>query len=107
LYYIIDVANYKKWAKLFLIWGVNPMIVFYFSGIIPRVMSSIKMQNPEIGGKEIGGKEIGFQTYIYKFGILPNFENPLNASFAYALSYALFWSIILWILYKKKLIFKV
>lgn len=102
LYYVIDVANYKKWAKLFLIWGVNPMIVFYFSGIIPRVMSSIKMQNPEIGGEEIG-----FQAYVYQFGIVPNFENPLNASLAYALAYALFWSIILWILYKRKLIFKV
>lgn len=102
LYYVIDVANYKKWAKLFLIWGVNPMIVFYFSGIIPRVMSSIKMQNPEIGGEEIG-----FQAYIYQYGIVPVFENPLNASLAYALAYALFWSIILWILYKRKLIFKV
>ncbi|SHL03234.1 acyltransferase family protein [Flavobacterium chilense] len=102
LYYIIDVAHYKKWTKLFLIWGVNPMIVFYFSGIIPRVLSSIKVQNPEIGGEEIG-----LQTLIYKFKIAPCFENPLNASLAYALSYAVFWSFILWILYKRKLIFKV
>lgn len=102
LYYIIDVANYKKWTKLFLIWGVNPMIVFYFSGIIPRVMSSVKMQSPEIGGEETN-----LQTLIYKYGIAPCFENPLNASLAYALSYAVFWSFILWILYKRKLIFKV
>ena len=102
LYYIIDVAHYKKWTKLFLIWGVNPMIVFYFSGIIPRVLSSIKVQNPEIGGEEIG-----LQTLIYKFKIAPCFENPLNASLAYALSCAVFWSFILWILYKRKLIFKV
>nr|WP_199003198.1 DUF5009 domain-containing protein [Flavobacterium sp. ASV13] len=102
LYYIIDVAHYKKWTKLFLIWGVNPMIVFYFSGIIPRVLSSIKVQNPEIGGEEIG-----LQTLIYKFKMAPCFENPLNASLAYALSYAVFWSFILWILYKRKLIFKV
>lgn len=102
LYYIIDVANYKKWTKLFLIWGVNPMIIFYFSGIIPRVLSSIKVQNPEIGGEEIG-----LHTLIYKFKMAPCFENPLNASLAYALSYAVFWSFILWILYKRKLIFKV
>lgn len=30
LYYIIDIKGYKKWSKLFLIWGVNPMIVFFF-----------------------------------------------------------------------------
>ncbi|MDN3674676.1 DUF5009 domain-containing protein [Flavobacterium branchiarum] len=102
LYYIIDVANYKKWTKLFLIWGVNPMIVFFFSGIIPRVLSSIKVQNPEIATEQIG-----LQSLIYKFGIVPCFENPMNASLAYAISYAIFWSIILWIFYKKKLIFKV
>ena len=102
LYYVIDVANYKKWTKLFLIWGVNPMIVFFFSGIIPRVLSSIKVQNPEIATEQIG-----LQSLIYKFGIAPCFENPMNASLTYAVSYAIFWSIILWVFYKKKLIFKV
>ena len=102
LYYIIDIANYKKWTKLFLIWGVNPMIVFYFSGIIPRVLSSIKVQSPEIATEQIN-----LQTLIYKFWIAPCFENPLNSSLAYAISYAIFWSVILWVLYKKKLIFKV
>jgi predicted acyltransferase len=102
LYYIIDIANYKKWTKLFLIWGVNPMIVFFFSGIIPRVMSSIKVQNPEIASEEIN-----VQSLIYNHWIVPCFENPLNSSLAYAILYAVFWSFILWIFYKKKLIFKV
>lgn len=102
LYYIIDIANYKKWTKLFLIWGVNPMIVFYFSGIIPRVLSAIKVQSPEIPTEQIN-----LQSLIYKFWIVPCFENPLNSSLAYALSYAIFWSLILWVLYKKRLIFKV
>lgn len=102
LYCIIDIANYKKWTKLFLIWGVNPMIVFFFSGVIPRVLSSIKVQSPEIATEQIN-----LQTLIYKFGIATCFENPLNSSLAYAISYAIFWSLILWVFYKKKLIFKV
>ncbi|MFG4002792.1 acyltransferase family protein [Flavobacterium aquidurense] len=102
LYYIIDIANYKKWTKLFLIWGVNPMIVFFFSGIIPRVMSYIKVQSPEIATEQIN-----LQTLIYKYGIATWFENPLNSSVAYAIIYAIFWSCILWVFYKKKLIFKV
>lgn len=102
LYYIIDIANYKKWTKLFLIWGVNPMIVFFFSGIIPRVLSSIKIQN-----SEITTEQINIQHLIYNFWIVPFFENPLDSSLAYAISYAIFWSIILWVLYKYKLIFKV
>ncbi|WP_395049563.1 acyltransferase family protein [Flavobacterium sp.] len=102
LYYIIEIADYKKWTKLFLIWGVNPMIVFFFSGIIPRVLTMIKVEHPGIPNEPLG-----FQSYFYNYGITPYFVNPMNASLAYALIYAIFWSFILWILYKNKLIFKV
>ena len=102
LYYIIDVANYKKWTKLFLIWGVNPMIVFFFSGIIPRVLSMIEIQNPEIAAEQINLKD-----YFYNFCIVPFFNNPMSASLAFALVYVILWSFILWIFYKYKLIFKV
>ncbi len=102
LYFLIDVANYKKWTKLFLIWGVNPMIVFFFSGIIPRVLSTITIQNPEISTEQIN-----LQSYFYKFCIVPIFSNPMNASLTFAVVYAIFWSLILWVFYKNKLIFKV
>ncbi|SHG31567.1 Predicted acyltransferase [Flavobacterium segetis] len=102
LYYIIDLSNYKKWTKLFLIWGVNPMIVFFFSGIIPRALSAIKIKSPIVGEENIS-----LQTFIYEFNIVPLFSNPLNASVFYAVSYAVFWSFILWILYRNKLFFKV
>ncbi|PRZ22867.1 acyltransferase family protein [Flavobacterium granuli] len=102
LYYIIDIANYKKWTPLFLFWGVNPMIVFFFSGIIPRVLSAINIQNPEISGEQIN-----LQSFLYQFYIVPLFSNPMNASLMFALIYAVFWSLILWWLYTKKIIFKV
>ncbi|TRX23349.1 DUF5009 domain-containing protein [Flavobacterium franklandianum] len=102
LYYIIDIANHKNWIKLFLIWGVNPMIVFFFSGIIPEAISMIKVDHPELPGELLG-----FQSYFYNYGIVPLFKNPMDASLTYALVYSVFWSIILWILYKNKLIFKV
>lgn len=102
LYYIIDIQNCKNWIKLFLIWGVNPMIVFFFSGIIPKILSTIKIENPEIATEQIN-----LQNFFYKFCIVPFFSNPLDASLTYALVYAVFWSLILWLFYKYKLIFKV
>ncbi|MGL2995159.1 acyltransferase family protein [Flavobacterium sp. TSSA_36] len=102
LYYIIDVKRVDKWCQVFLFWGVNPMIVFFFSGIIPRVLSGIQIQNPNLPTETLS-----IQSYLYDFIISPCFENPMNASLAYALSYATFWCMILWILFKKKLIFKV
>lgn len=102
LYYIIDIADYKKWTKFFLIWGVNPMIVFFFSGIIPRALAMITVANPEITGEQLG-----VQSYFYNYGITPLFQNPMDASLAFAIIYVIIWSIILWILDRKKLIFKV
>jgi predicted acyltransferase len=102
LYYIIDIKDFSKGTKLFLIWGVNPMIVFFFSGILPRVLTMVKVNHPELAGEQLG-----FQSYFYNYGIVPLFENPLNASLAFALFYTAFWSVILWILYQNKLFFKV
>jgi predicted acyltransferase len=102
LYLIIEILDLKKWTKLFLIWGVNPMIVFFFSGIIPRCMSMIKVTNP----LEIN-KQIDIQKYIYTNAIAKFFEQPINASLVGALTYVAIWSCILWIFYKRNLIFKV
>lgn len=102
LYYIIEIANFKKWTKVFLIWGVNPMIVFFFSGVIPRCLSMIEVQNPLITSEKIN-----LQNYLFKFCIAPQFENPMNASLAGALIYVTIWSFILWVFYRNKLIFKV
>jgi predicted acyltransferase len=102
LYYIIDIKNIQKGTKPFLIWGVNPMIVFFASGIIPRALSMIKLENPETAGETIN-----LQSYLYHFWIEPFFTNPMMASLAGALIYVLIWFGILWVFYKNKHIFKV
>lgn len=102
LYYIIDIADYKKGFKLFLIWGVNPMIVFFTSQIIPQALVMIQFQDPH----KIG-EQINLLNYLYGYGIAPFFNDPMLASFAGALVYVAIWTFILWIFYKNKLIFKV
>ena len=102
LYYIIDIADYKKGFKPFLIWGVNPMIVFFSSQIIPQALIMIEFQNPHNTAEKIN-----LLNYLYSFGIAPLFSNPMTASLAGALVYVAIWTFILWIFYKNKLIFKV
>ncbi|KQB39253.1 acyltransferase family protein [Flavobacterium aquidurense] len=102
LYYVIDIADYKKGFKLFLIWGVNPMIVFFFSQIIPQALVMIQFKNPHNPAEQIN-----LLNYLYTFGIAPLFSNPMTASLAGALVYVGIWTFILWIFYKNKLIFKV
>lgn len=102
LYYVIDIADYKKGFKPFLIWGVNPMIVFFTSQIIPQALVMIEFQNPHNPEEKIN-----LLSYLYGFGIAPFFINPMTASLAGALVYVCIWTFILWIFYKNKLIFKV
>ncbi len=108
-YYVIDIKGYKNWTTPILFWGVNPMIVFFLSGILPRVLSSIKVANPAfvMGNLEGIPEQIGLQEYLNKFCIVPYFEDPKVASLMWALLNITFWSLILWYFYKKKLFFKV
>lgn len=108
-YYLIDIRGYKKWTTPILFWGVNPMIVFFLSGIIPRVLSSIKVPNSAYftGRLEDNPETIGLQTYWNEYYIVPYFDNPKDASLMWALLNVTFWTIVLWYFYKKKLFFKV
>jgi predicted acyltransferase len=72
-----------RYWKPVLIFGMNPMLVFFFSGIIPRVLGMIKIGNQ------------GLTSWIYSQGIEPLFADKINASLAGALIYVLIWAGIL------------
>ncbi|MFM1934568.1 MAG: hypothetical protein RL360_1449 [Bacteroidota bacterium] len=81
--------------KPVLIFGMNPMLVFFFSGIIPRVLGMIK----------IG--EDGLTSWIYSQGIEPLFADKINASLAGALIYVVIWAGILAYFDSRKRYYKV
>jgi predicted acyltransferase len=96
---IFSSSSVNSIARFFIMWGVNPMIVFYGSGIIPRALNMIKISN--------NSSETPLLAYFYQTAIEPLFSNPLNSSLCYALLYVSFWSIVLYALNSRKLIFKV
>lgn len=89
----------KGLVKFLIMWGVNPMIVFYGSGIIPRALNAIKIPS--------GEESLVLLEYFYEKTLVPIFNNPMNSSLAYAISYVAFWSVILYFLDRRKLVFKV
>lgn len=103
LYFVIDYKQSKGWILPFLVFGINPMVVFFFSGIIPRAMSAIKVPHPTDPIHD----PIGLQSYLYTYQIAPHFSDPKAASLAGALLYLLIWFAILYGFYRNKLIFKV
>ena len=63
-------------------------------------MSLLKVNKPD-------GSTLGLKEYLYQTFIAPPFADPKNASLAGALTFVLIWFVILWIMYRKKMVIKV
>lgn len=98
-YWLIDVQGYRKYTKPFVVYGVNAITVFFLSGLIPRILNMIMIKMPD-------GTEAGSKVWMYETFLTPYFS-PINASLAWAVTFIIFWLLILWIMYKKNIIIKV
>ncbi|MNL12502.1 hypothetical protein D3C87_1333720 [compost metagenome] len=97
-YWIIDVQQYNRFTKPFVVYGVNAITVFFLSGLIPRILRMFTV-------KAADGSEMNLQAWLYS-GFEASFS-PINASLAWAITFILFWLVILWVMYHKKIIIKV
>ncbi|MCY1512008.1 hypothetical protein D9M68_464530 [compost metagenome] len=98
-YWIIDAKGYNRFTTPFVVYGVNAITVFFVSGLLPRLLNMIKIEQEN-------GEKIGALTSFYRNYFVPYFS-PINASLTYAIFVVLFFYIILWFMYKKKIIIKV
>lgn len=98
-YYVIDIKGYKRWARPFVIFGVNALALFVFSGIMARVMGMIRI----LAADE---KTISLQQWIFN-NLFLSWAEPINASLAYAISFILLWLFLMWLLYRRRLFIKI
>ncbi len=98
-YWLIDVQSYKKGTKPFVVYGVNAITVFFLSGLIPRILTMIKVNMPD-------GTTVNSREWMYETFFSPYFS-PINASLAGAVTFILIWLVILWWMYSKNIIIKV
>jgi predicted acyltransferase len=98
-YWLIDIKGYKVWAKPFVIFGMNALALFVFSGLFARFLSIIKVSDAD-------GKEISLQKWIFD-NVFLSLASPINASLMYAISFILFWLFLMWLLYRRQIYIKV
>ena len=98
-YWVIDIQNYNRFTKPFVAFGVNAITVFFLSGLIPRTLNLFTVKTPD-------ETRVGLQSWLFSTYFTPYFP-PFNASLAWAILFVLFWFIVLWVMYKKKIIIKV
>ena len=99
-YYAIDIKGYRRWAWPFVVFGVNALVLFVFSGIMARLLGMIRFAGPE------EGKDITLQQWIFN-NIFLSVASPINASLAYAICFILVWLFLMWLLFRKKIFVKV
>jgi predicted acyltransferase len=97
-YWLIDIRKYQRWAKPFVVFGVNAIALFVGTGLMVRIMGLIKLP--------WGGGKISTQGWIFQKLFLP-WAPPINASLAYAICFILLWLGLMWILYSRKIFIKV
>ena len=98
-YWLIDIKGYKKWTKPFVIFGVNALALFVFSGISARLLGMFKVTAAD--GTDTSLHEWIFDTFFLSVA------SPINASLAFAICFILFWLFLMWLLYRKKIYIKV
>lgn len=105
--YIIEFKNVKGWlSRFFDVFGKNALFIFVLSGLLPRLMALIRIQN----GINADGKQIyltplsWFYEHLCK-PILP--LDPRIGSLFYALCFIAMMWFLAWMLDKKKIYIKV
>ncbi|MBC8030269.1 MAG: DUF5009 domain-containing protein [Pyrinomonadaceae bacterium] len=97
-YWLIDIKKYQRWAKPFVVFGVNAIVLFVGTGVMARLMGLIKLP--------WGVGQISLQGWIFQKLFL-SWASPINASLAYALAFILLWLGLMWILYSRKIFIKI
>ena len=97
-YWLIDLKKYQRWAKPFVVFGVNAIVLFVGTGVMARLMGLIKLP--------WGITQISLQGWIFQKLFL-SWASPINASLAYAIAFILLWLGLMWILYSRKIYIKI
>jgi predicted acyltransferase len=85
----VDVKGWRVWAKPFLIFGNNAIVVFVLSGIAGRLLLLIKIQKPSLG------------AFLYSSLFAP-LAAQKNASLLYAVSFVGVLFLVAWLLHWRR-----
>lgn len=98
-YWLIDVKGYKKWSNFFIVFGVNPLFAFVVHVLWVKILLYI------IRWENSDGKIINGYSWLYKNIFVPIAGN-MNGSFLFAITHIFFFWLMLYVLYKKKIVIK-
>jgi predicted acyltransferase len=97
-FWLIDVKGYKKYAWIFLVFGTNAITAYILSEIMPGFINFLRLSH--------NGHKISGMKYFYEVVFLPAFS-PANASLLSACVFVIFIWIMMYILYRRRIVIKI
>jgi predicted acyltransferase len=98
LFWLIDVQGYKRFTAFFVAFGINAITAYILADIVPGLTALIKVN--------LNGQKIDAYSYAYQTLFVPYFT-PVNASVLDAIAFVLLIWLMVWVLYRFKVIIKV
>ncbi len=93
-YFLVDVKGWTKAAFPAVVFGVNALALYVLSGIVSDLIDI----DLAFWGTSLKGA-------IYQ-GLLASWMTPLNASLAFGLGYVLFWWLVMYLFYRRRIFVK-
>jgi len=97
--WLIDVNGWRGWGRVFVPFGVNPLVAFIGSGLMARTIDSLIKLDDGNGGR------MSLHSATFQWWFEPYFPEKF-ASLLWGLCFVAFWFVILEVLYKKKVVIK-
>lgn len=98
-YWLIDIKKHKTWSNFFIVFGINPLFAFVVHVLWVKILLYI------IRWENATGKIENGYGWLFKNVFQPLAGN-MNGSFLFAITHIFFFWLMLYVLYKKKIIIK-
>lgn len=93
-YWIIDVQGMQKWAKPFVVFGLNAIAVYVVAEILWSTLWAISWTGAD-------GRQVALQEFIFN-SVFVHVASPINASLFFATSYVVLAYLFAWSLYRRR-----
>ena len=98
-HWAVDVRGWRRWARPFVVFGVNAIAAFFLSGVMARLLNLIKVDGA-------GGEPVPLKAWIFDHAFA-SWLPPTGASLLFALCFVALWVAVMEVMYRRKIFIKV
>jgi len=99
MYWLIEIKNVRKWGFPFAVFGTNAITAYFLSSLVAKALYSFEFTLQD-------GSNASLKSILYT-NVFKPVGNPEFNSFFFALCYTMFWFLIMYILYRKRIFIKI